>query len=360
MRAFRWLGAALAIIVLAGAAWLGWQQMNGQASAGVRAVPLERTTLRATLRAVGNLSSQDELSLAAPLSSTILTLPVQLGETIEAGSPLVKFDPQDFDARRQALEAALRVVDQDVTSARREVTSLRPVVAAGGEPRKSLQDARSRLNSALARQAQADAELQAHLSLGSRHVLNAPVRGMITQLDARAGQYVTQGTPLMRLVPLDNLKIRARIDQSASESLRPGNTIEVTSESQPEVVLTLTIESIDPAIEREGNASYVVAWIAYDPESELTLRLNQQVDLKVVTQERQNAIAMRLEGLVSRAGQEQVRVLVDGRIRYIPVTTGIQDGGLIEIADGLTGNETVVVPIQGNVLDGAAAELISN
>lgn len=348
------------MIVLAGAVWLAWQQIRGPKSIDVRAVQLERKTLRATLRAIGNLSSQDELSLAAPLSSTIISLPIQLGETVEAGAPLVRFDPQDFDARRQALEAALRVVDQDVVSARREVTSLRPVVAAGGEPRKSLQDARSRLNGARARQAQASAELQAHLSQSRKHELTAPVRGMITRLDARSGQYVSQGSQLLRLVPLDNLKIRARIDQSASESLRPGNAIEVSSESQPDVLINLTIESIDPAIEREGNASYVIAWIAYDPASKLALRLNQQVDLKVVTQERPNAIAIRLEGLVSRAGEELVRVLADGRVHYQAVTTGIQDGGLIEIVSGLTGSETIVVPLRGNIAEGAAAQLISD
>jgi|GEM_PF-4297404 len=152
--------------------------------------------------------------------------------------------------------------------------------------------------------------------------------------------------------------IRARIDQSVSAALAQGTPIEVSSESQPDKTLKLSIDSIDPAVEREGSSSYVIAWIGYDANSQLKLRLNQQVDLSVVTESRDDALALPLEGLVTQGDEEFVRVIQDSKIKLLPVKTGIQDGGVIEVVMGLTGDEIVVVPLGRNVREGARVRLV--
>ncbi len=350
-------------LVLLGAigygAYLGYRHYTKPVIHPVREVTLARQQLQSTLSAVGHLSSRDELSLSSPISSTIGKLTVELGSQVNKDQIIVQFDPKDFAERLAAARASEREAASELASARRNYRSLVPVVKAGGEPEQSLRDARALLNQARARRDRLRAQSNALETERGNFELRAPVQGVVVKLDVRQGQYVTVGKSILSLVPTDNLMIRARIDQSVSAALAPGTPIELTSESQPGKKLELQIDSIDPAVEREGSSSYVIAWVRYNPDSELTLRLNQQVDLSVVTESRKDALALPLEALVTQGDDEFVRTISDGRVRLLPVKTGIQDGGVIEIVMGLTGDETVVVPMGRNVREGARARLIS-
>jgi RND family efflux transporter MFP subunit len=349
----------LAILAAIGyGAFLGYKQATKPTVHPVREVALKRQQLQSTLSAVGYLSSRDELSLSSPISSTIGELTVELGSRVDKDQVLVRFDPKDFAQRLAAAQASEREAASELRNAQRNYRSLVPVVKAGGEPQQSLRDARSKLGQLRAKTDRLRAQSRALETERGNFELRAPVQGVVVKLDVRAGQYLTVGRPILSLVPTDNLTIRARIDQSVSAALAKGTPIEVSSESQPDKKLNLRIDSIDPAVEREGSSSYVIAWVGYDPNSELKLRLNQQVDLSVVTESRDDALALPLEGLVTQGDEEFVRVIRDGKVKLLPVKTGIQDGGVIEVVMGLTGDEVIVVPLGRNVREGARVRLV--
>lgn len=358
MKALKRLVILAVLAAIGFGAYLGYKHSTKPTIHPVREVALKRQHLQSTLSAVGHLSSRDELSLSSPLSSTIGELTVELGSRVNKNQVIVRFDPKDFAERVAAAQASEREAASELRNAQRNYQSLKPVVAAGGEPEQTLRDAGSRLNQIRAKRDRLRAQAKALETERGNFELRAPVQGVVVKLDARQGQYVTVGKPILSLVPTDNLMIRARIDQSVSATLAQGTSIEVSSESQPDKKLDLQINSIDPAVEREGSSSYVIAWIRYDPNSDLKLRLNQQVDLSVVTESREDALALPLEGLVTQGDEEFVRVIQNGAIKLLPVKTGIQDGGVIEVVLGLTGDETVVVPMGRNVREGARVRLV--
>ena len=352
------LVAILAAIGLGG--WKLYTDFSKPTVHPVRVVPLERTRLQSTLSATGFLSSPDVLELTAPVSTAVSLLPVSLGDTVTTNTVLVELDPRDVDDRLRVAQATRRQAQVALNRSSRELRSLRPVVAAGGEPQQALRNARAQVRQDRALLDAETARVTALQGERTRYKLQSPVNGVIVRLDVRPGQYVTTGKPVLSIVPTDDLMIRARIDQSASASLKPGDSINVSAEGMPDKVLQLTIHSIDPAVEREGSSSYVIAWIRYAVDNPLRLRLNQQVDLDVVIEARDDALAMPLEGLVTRGDDEFVRTIRDGRIALLPVTTGIQDGRLIEIASGLDGTEQVVVPVGNNVSNGSQVRVVQS
>ncbi|MGB7183286.1 MAG: efflux RND transporter periplasmic adaptor subunit [Burkholderiaceae bacterium] len=357
MKATRLLIAGSVLVALAFGAWQAWAKFNTPKVSPVRSVELHRTRLQSTLSAVGHLSSRDEISLSAPVSSTVRTLHVALGDHIRAGQRIIDFDPKDFANRLNAAQASQREALSELRNAQRNLQSLRPVVAAGGAPVQTQRDAQAMVAQARARLDRFSAQTSGLQTEQTNYHLDAPVDGVVISLDVRQGQYLTTGKPVLSLVPTDNLMIRARIDQSVSPSLKPGTAIDVASENQAGITLKLNIDSIDPAVEREGSSSYVIAWIRYPSDAKLKLRLNQQVDLNVVTELREQALALPLEGLVTKGDDEFVRVIHDNRIVMLPVTTGIQDADLIEITSGLSGEEQIVVPMSRNVREGDRVQL---
>lgn len=64
----------------------------------------------------------------------------------------------------------------------------------------------------------------------NRTELRAPVSGMVTKRNVQVGQRVTTGTPLMSIVPLDNLWVTANFKESQLRDLRLGQAVALRSD----------------------------------------------------------------------------------------------------------------------------------
>jgi multidrug efflux pump subunit AcrA (membrane-fusion protein) len=73
------------------------------------------------------------------------------------------------------------------------------------------------------------------------------------------------------------------------------------------------------------------------------------VTIKVIDQQETNAITVPIAAVKQNGtGQDVVRVIdlnVGGKVRDVPVQTGLTEGSFIEIKKGLKGDETVIVEV---------------
>ncbi|RQU38997.1 HlyD family secretion protein [Burkholderia cenocepacia] len=107
-----------------------------------------------------------------------------------------------------------------------------------------LQSVRDRAQAALE---QASAALDtARLNLSWTHIV-APVDGMVGQRSVRLGAYVTAGTPLLAVVPLQKAYVVANFQETQLTSVRRGQTADIHVDTFPGAVLHGTVDSMAPA-----------------------------------------------------------------------------------------------------------------
>jgi membrane fusion protein (multidrug efflux system) len=102
--------------------------------------------------------------------------------------------------------------------------------------------------------AQAEAELakaqalarQAELNL-SYTVISAPVDGTVGARSLRVGEYVTGGTQLMAVVPLDAVYIVANFKETQLTDVRGGQPVQVSVDTFPGARLKGHVDSVSPA-----------------------------------------------------------------------------------------------------------------
>ncbi|HTJ64292.1 MAG TPA: HlyD family secretion protein [Alphaproteobacteria bacterium] len=102
--------------------------------------------------------------------------------------------------------------------------------------------------------AQAEAQLakvdavahQAELNLSYTTIV-APVDGVVGARSLRVGQYVTAGTQLMAVVPLDAAYIVANFKETQLTRVRDGQPVQVTVDTFPGVKLKAHVDSVSPA-----------------------------------------------------------------------------------------------------------------
>ena len=95
--------------------------------------------------------------------------------------------------------------------------------------------------------ARAEAALeQAKLNLSYTEI-HAPVDGKVGRRSARVGAFVTTGTPLLAIVPLSQAYVVANFQENQLTNMRPGQTVRITVDTFPGVVIKGHVDSLAPA-----------------------------------------------------------------------------------------------------------------
>lgn len=86
----------------------------------------------------------------------------------------------------------------------------------------------------------------ARLNLSYTRIV-APVAGVVGRRSVRVGNYVEVGTPLMAIVPLNDIYVEASFRETQMRRIRPGQAARITVDALPGVELKGHVESIAPA-----------------------------------------------------------------------------------------------------------------
>lgn len=218
----------------------------------------------------------------------------------------------------------------------------------------------ARLEAATASVAQARAQL-------AQAEVRAPGAGEIVLEDLQPGESVGPTVPVARLVDPDRIWIEVLLDENDRGKVSPGQSVVVTTDAYPEVEFAGKLKSIDALaqLKRElrGTPTQDEDRV-FRARVELTspevkgsqLYPGMSVFAEVVLRKLENVLFVPREALVSREGKWVV-LLVDGsRARERVVKTGSRDASRVEILEGLSEGETVVLN-PGNLRDGARLRL---
>ncbi|KXS55468.1 MAG: multidrug resistance protein A [Marinobacter sp. T13-3] len=103
------------------------------------------------------------------------------------------------------------------------------------------------LDKAKAAQAQAQAALAAAELKLSYTQITAPVDGTVGRKSVRVGAFVTTGSPLLAIVPLDAVYITANYRETQLARIQTGQTVDIKVDALPGVSLKGVVESLGPA-----------------------------------------------------------------------------------------------------------------
>jgi HlyD family secretion protein len=194
------------------------------------------------------------------------------------------------------------------------------------------------LESARAQLALAEARLEnVELNL-SRTEVKAPVAGRIVARNAKIGAIATAaGQPMFVITRDAALELRADVAETDLLRLAPGQKARLRAVGMAGV-LDGTVRLVEPAIDpvtRLGRARITV-----DSDNE-SLRTGMFVEAEILAAETEG-LAVPVTAIGSSADGTTVMRVTDGVVERVAVKTGIRDGGLVEITEGLNQGDTVV------------------
>lgn len=219
------------------------------------------------VRIVGSLTPIRRSTLTSRVSSTIIELPVQIGDVVNAGDLLVRFE-------RGALESAVtgRKAEADALSAQTELAEavLERNTRLGERGAASEATRLAALADVLDLRAQLRSK-QAEVSDAERSLSHAEVRaefgGVIAARSVEEGQTVPLNTQLMTIVELNRLEVDAGVPTSRIPLIRLKQSVELTVEGFPGRTFSGEVARISPTADAGSRA--VRVFIAVDNEEGL-------------------------------------------------------------------------------------------
>jgi HlyD family secretion protein len=235
-------------------------------------------------------------------------------------------------AAREDAQAKLRAARTGVENARRSVQMMEQ--GAGSEEQ--------RMAEAALASAQAQSDL-AKLNLDNTRVA-APIGGQVAKIPIDEGNLAGAATPLAVIVNETTMVVKAAVpERHYGEFLAAGERIEaevVFAALADRGALPGRLISISPTID-PASRTFTAEVEVTDPRGDLRSGMYANVTFRV--EHADDAMLVPAAALCSRSGVRGVFV-VDGDVaRFHALKTGIEDGGMVQVLQGLAESDRVVV-----------------
>ena len=176
--------------------------------------------------------------------------------------------PDEIDAAKY--RAALAVAQANLDRARTEYDRRKD------GPDKNL------LELAEARLALAKTRVQAAQEAVGNLELRAPFDGVVCNLDARVGEWVMPGTPILQLGDLNDLRVETTdLSEIDAARVHPQDTVSVTFDALPEVVVNGTVLRVANKSAASSGVNYTVVVVLDSVPADLRWGMTAFVDIEV-------------------------------------------------------------------------------
>jgi RND family efflux transporter MFP subunit len=175
---------------------------------------------------------------------------------------------------------------------------------------------------------------------------------VVTQRMVSEGELARVGTPLVRVLLDDPLKLQVALPERESNKVRVGQAVEISVEAWPDRLFSGTVSRVNPTVEPSSRTFFAEVML---PNPARDLRAGMFARGSIVTGIDSGALTVPEEALSSFAGIIRIFVVNQGTVRAVQVTLGERGtSGFSEKTGGTTWVE--VMPIRDTTL--AAGEQV--
>lgn len=334
----------------------------------------------------GTLAAEDQAALSAKVPGRVKTITVDLGSVVRKGQMIAQLEQQDYQLRLEQAEAALaqaraRVglspqgedekIDIEATGtvlqaralldeAKLKLDRMNSLLKQGVISRAQLDESEAGHKVALSRYQDAIEEIRnrqalvvqrrSELEIARQQLTGtsvyAPFDGVVQEKRTSIGEYLAAGTPIVNIVRVDPLRLRAEVPEREARNVRQGLEVRVTVEGGTTVYMGRIVR-LSPTITAQNRILVVEAEVRNNGQ----LRPGSFARADIVANERSLAAAVPTSAIVSFAGIDKVITIQDGKALEKPITPGRRSGEWTEILSGINIGDTVIVN-PGNLQSG--------
>jgi len=311
------------------------------------AIPVEvavaqRGEMVARYTGTATLEAEGDAEVIARAGGEVLRVLVEEGDQVKAGQLLAVLDGRQ--ARLEAAQARAQFAKAERDYRRQLELRDRGLVSAG-----AIEGLKFDLDNL--RATYDLAELQV-----SYTEIRAPFAGLVTTRFVKVGENVPLGARTFRITDPTPLRASVFVPERELARLAPGQNAEASIDALGGRRFPARVTLVSPAID-PATATFKVTLEIDDREGVLKPGMFARVG--IVFERKPAALQVPRVALIEADGAHSVFLIEDGKAVQRPVTTGLTDGGNIEVTTGLGDGDSVVVVGQTGLKTGNAVRVVA-
>ncbi|MBR0645495.1 efflux RND transporter periplasmic adaptor subunit [Plastoroseomonas hellenica] len=285
--------------------------------------------------ATGNVEPVQWARVGPAIRGRVMRVLVEEGDRVTTGQPLAQLDDREAAARVAEAEARAAFAQEDLQR-------IRTLVARDIAARAQLDRAESEARAA---RALLDASLRRLDDL----VVRAHADGTVLRRDVEPGQIADVPDALFWVGEPRPLRINAEVDEEDIARVSVGQRVLLRADAFPGRVLPATVTQITP----KGDTTRKSYRVRMALPDDTPLHIGMSVEANIVL--REETAATLIPPAALRDGH--VFVIEKELVRRRPVTIGVQGARAVEIRDGLSPGDSVVLDPPARLADGQHVRL---
>lgn len=304
----------------------------------VRAVTVDSSSMEVwTLP--GEVRARYETRLAFRLPGQMIERRVEVGQRVAAGDVIATIDGRDANLAESQARAQLAQAESQAALAEADLKRFaelrqRNFISQAEFDRRESQARQAREQVAAARAAAMQAANQVAYT-----VLSAPHAGVITALEAEAGQVLAAGQTVARLARPEELEIAVSVPEHRLHEFTNGVRYQVGLWALPGRTYTGRLREISPVAD-PATRTYAARVALRGEDSRLGIGMT--AELRIAGGAAGAAPRLPVSAVFHRDGKPAVWIVTEERVELVPVTTGALHGNEVEILSGLEAGQRVV------------------
>ena len=192
----------------------------------------------------------------------------------------------------------------------------------------------------------AEAQLESAQADLSKTFISAPLDGLVTKVDIKAGEIASPNTPVISLISASQYQLESYVSENDVARVRVGQVAKVTLDAYgKDVIFDATVTEVDPAETIQDGVSTYKTKLQFS-NADTRIKSGMTANIMVETERRQGVIIVPQNAVITRNGDKFVRIYSsNGNSSEQQVHLGhIDQNGRIEVVSGLSVGDVILVP----------------
>lgn len=332
-----------------------------------RTAEVQRGDISVTVLAAGAIEAKQLVSVGARVSGQIDKLAVRLGQDVKAGDVIAQIDAQEQEndllkakSSLAQIQAQLTAKSSSLRKAQSVLTRQTQLGASELVSKEALENAaadveviEADLSALRAQKSSAEVTVaQSQLAL-DRATVTAPITGTVVAIVVKEGQTVSaaQNAPtIVKIADLRSMVIKAEISEADVVQVKPGQRASFTILGAADSRFDAVVRDVEPApsslIESDvvpsDKAIYYNGLLEVEnPDRKLRIGMTAQVS--IILDQAKDVLTIPVSALTQGPDGASVRILNGDDIETRAVTTGLNDKVHVQILQGVSEGEIVVI-----------------
>jgi len=293
-----------------------------------------------TLSLVGTTAPFNEVVVSAETAGRVIGLYFDVGSNVGKGKMLVKLDDE---VKRATLENA----EANYEKAKKDFERYELLLET-----KSITEVQYEAAKLTYSQTESALKISQRQLKDSKII--SPLSGVVIAKNIELGTYVNTGNPVATIVNIERLKVKVYVPELEAFKLKEGDAVELTTEVYPGTIFNGKITTINAKAD-DAHSYLVEITVSNNKSRPLRAGLFARVIFK--TLESLSATVIPRAALIGSIKDAKVFVIENNIARIRKIVVGAEYGNKMEVIDGLSVGETVVVNGQVNLRDSVAVTI---